>query len=119
MLRLILDRGDVAIPSESMFLIDLDGRKSAREALREAWNHPRVRLWNLPGKPPAIPAGLSREDAYRAAVSAPFVAYAAREGKTRWGDKTPAYIGHIDRLAAIWPEAHFVVLVRDGRDVAL
>ena len=119
MLRLILDRGSVAIPSESMFLIDLDGRKPAPDVLREAWNHPRVRLWKLAGEPPAIPAGLSREEAYRFAVSAPFVAYAEREGKTRWGDKTPAYIGYIDRLAAIWPDARFVVLVRDGRDVAL
>jgi hypothetical protein len=119
MLRLILDRGDVAIPSESMFLIDLDGGKAAPDVLREAWSHPRVRLWNLPGDAPAIPAGLSRDDAYRFAFGAPFVAYAEREGKTRWGDKTPAYIGHIDRLAAIWPEARFIVLVRDGRDVAL
>lgn len=119
MLRLILDRGDVAVPSESMFLIDVGDRKPAADVLRETWNHPRLRSWNLPGEPPAIPAGLSREDAYRFAVSAPFVAYAQREGKLRWGDKTPAYIGHIDRLAAIWPDARFVVLVRDGRDVAL
>lgn len=119
MLRLILDRGDVAIPSESMFLIDAGDGKPAQEVLREVWDHPRVRLWNLPGGPPAIPAGLSREGAYRFAFSAPFVAYAEREGKTRWGDKTPAYIGYIDRLAAIWPDARFVVLVRDGRDVAL
>jgi Sulfotransferase family len=119
MLRLILDRGDVAIPSESMFLIDVDGRQPAETVLREVWSHPRVRLWDLPGEPPAIPAGLNREDAYRFAVSAPFVAYANREGKTRWGDKTPAYISQISRLAAIWPDARFVVLVRDGRDVAL
>ncbi len=119
MLRLILDRGDVAIPSESMFLIDVSDRKPAQGVLREVWNHPRVRLWNLTGQPPAIPPGLRPEDAYRFAVSAPFVAYAKREGKTRWGDKTPAYISHIDRLAAIWPDARFIVLVRDGRDVAL
>jgi hypothetical protein len=119
MLRLILDRGDVAIPPESMFLIDLDSHTPAQELVRDAWNHPRVRLWKLSGEPPVIPAGLSTAEAYRFAVSAPFVAYAKREGKTRWGDKTPAYIGHIDLLAAVWPEAHFVVLVRDGRDVAL
>ena len=119
MLRLILDRGDVAIPSESMFLIDLDVRKPPNELLHDAWNHPRVRLWKLPGDPPALPANLSGADARRFALGAPFVAYAEREGKTRWGDKTPAYIGHIDRVAAIWPEARFLVLVRDGRDVAL
>jgi Sulfotransferase family len=119
MLRLILDRGDVAIPPESMFLIDVDVGQPAEDVLREAWNHPRVRLWNLQAEPPSIPRELSREEAYRFAVSAPFVAYARREGKTRWGDKTPAYIDHVDRLAEIWPDARFVHLVRDGRDVAL
>jgi Sulfotransferase family len=119
MLRLILDRGAAAVPSESMFLLDIDDGKPAEALVREIWDHPRVRLWGLPGGPPPVPAGLSRDEAFRFVVSSPFVAYAATEGKTRWGDKTPAYLGSIDRLAAIWPEARFVVLVRDGRDVAL
>jgi sulfotransferase family protein len=119
MLRLILDRSEVAVPPESMFLLDVDPSQPAEDVLRAAWNHPRVQLWGLSGKPPAMPAGLSGMDAFRFAVSAPFVAYAEREGKRRWGDKTPAYIGHVDRLTAIWPDARFVVLVRDGRDVAL
>lgn len=119
MLRLMLDRGAVAIPPESMFLLDVDASRPAGEVLREAWSHPRVRLWGLAGDPPAPPDGLGPSEAFRFAVSAPFVAYAEREGKTRWADKTPAYIGHVDRLAAIWPDARFVVLVRDGRDVAL
>jgi hypothetical protein len=119
MLRLILDRGDVAVPSESMFLLDIDERTPPEELAREIWDHPRVSLWSLPGGPPPIPPSLSRDEAFRFVVSSPFVAYAAREGKARWGDKTPAYLGSIDRLAAIWPDARFVVLVRDGRDVAL
>src|SRR5687767_8625456 len=119
MLRLILDRGDVAVPPESMFLLDVDPGQPAQDVLRAVWNHPRVQLWGLSGEPPALPAGLNGMDAFRFAVSAPFVAYAEREGKARWGDKTPAYIGHVDQLAAIWPDARFVVLVRDGRDVAL
>ena len=108
MLRLILDRGDVAIPPESMFLLDVDPRQPAEDVLRAAWSHPRVQLWGLTGEPPALPEGMNGADAFRFAVSAPFVAYAEREGKTRWGDKTPAYIEHIDRLAAIWPDARFV-----------
>jgi len=129
MLRLILDRGpDAAIPPESMFLTDLadafalGGPRTAAEAgeLMEAvWNHPKVRLWNLPGPPPAVPAGLEPTDAYRFVVEAPFRAYAAAHGKSRWGDKTPHYVHHVDHLLAIWPQARFVVLVRDGRDVAL
>jgi len=119
MLRLILDRGDVAVPPESMFLLDVDPGQPAEDVLRAAWNHPRVQLWGLSGEPPEVPAGLNGTEAFRFAVSAPFGAYAEQEGKPRWGDKTPAYIGHVERLAAIWPDARFVVLVRDGRDVAL
>lgn len=130
MLRLILDRGpDAAIPPESMFLTDLAEPSAAGGAPRSAeeaealvatvWEHPKVRLWSLPGPPPAVPAGLSGLDAYRFAVEAPFRAYAAAHGKPRWGDKTPHYVHHVDRLATLWPRARFVVLVRDGRDVAL
>jgi hypothetical protein len=66
-----------------------------------------------------VPAGLSGADAYRFIVAAPFAAYAAAHGKPRWADKTPHYVHHIDHLLAVWPRARFVVLVRDGRDVAL
>jgi sulfotransferase family protein len=128
MVRLALDRGRVAIPPESMFLVDfapvrrrggLDEPRAAEAFLRRVWTHPRVRLWGVIGEAPTLPAGLSHEDAYRFAVEAPFRAYAAAEGKTRWADKTPSYLAHVDELAAVWPEARFVVVVRDGRDVAL
>ena len=44
---------------------------------------------------------------------------AAGLGKTRWGDKTPYYALHLDKLITWWPDAKFIHLVRDGRDVAL
>ena len=47
-----------------------------------------------------------------------FACYADRRGKPRYADKTPVYVLHIDRLAALFPESVFVHLVRDGRDVA-
>ena len=37
MLRLILDRGDVAIPPESMFLLDVHPGQPADDVLRTAW----------------------------------------------------------------------------------
>jgi hypothetical protein len=41
------------------------------------------------------------------------------ERKIRWGDKTPYYALHIGLLHAHWPDAQFIHLIRDGRDVAL
>jgi hypothetical protein len=129
MLRLILDRGpDVAIPPESMFLTDLApafargeprGAEAAARLIDEVWRHPKVRLWELPRHPPDVPPGLGPRDAYRFIVEAPFRAYAAKHGKLRWGDKTPHYVHHVEHLLELWPGSRFVVLVRDGRDVAI
>lgn len=41
------------------------------------------------------------------------------EGKTRWGDKTPYYVLHMEMLLEKFPEAQFIHLIRDGRDVAM
>ena len=40
------------------------------------------------------------------------------EGKSRWGDKTPPYIEIVPSLAAMFGDAKFIHLIRDGRDVA-
>jgi hypothetical protein len=45
--------------------------------------------------------------------------YAERAGKPRWGDKTPRYVTSMAKLARAIPEARFVHMIRDGRDVAL
>lgn len=45
--------------------------------------------------------------------------YAAARGKERWGDKSPHYAHHLPEIAAAFPEARFVHLIRDGRDVAV
>jgi hypothetical protein len=44
---------------------------------------------------------------------------AALAGKTRYADKTPMHVLHLRRLGRMFPEARFVHVVRDGRDVAL
>jgi hypothetical protein len=52
------------------------------------------------------------------AVRAFFCAYAERFGKSRWGDKTPTYGMRMPMIAAAVPEARFVQVIRDPRDVA-
>ena len=127
MLRLILDRSpDVAIPTESMILVDFAAEAGGALATdaefdrlaQAVWRHPKVREWALPGGPPAR-AGRTGPAAYRAALEAPFLAYAELHGKPRWADKTPYYVGELDLVKRVFPEARIVNLVRDGRDVAL
>ena len=52
-------------------------------------------------------------------VSELFDLYGATKNKTLVGDKTPGYARHMPLLARLWPQARFLHIVRDGRDVAL
>lgn len=73
---------------------------------------------------------LSREDvlalgtsgqpmSYARFVACIFDLYGRREGKAIVGNKTPDSARRMRTLHALWPEARFVHLIRDGRDVAL
>jgi len=52
-------------------------------------------------------------------IRAFYLMYAEREGKTRYGDKTPGYVREMPRIQRVLPEARFVHIIRDGRDVSL
>jgi len=45
--------------------------------------------------------------------------YTEKFQKPRWGDKTPRYLLHMRQIHSLLPEARFIHLIRDGRDVAL
>jgi hypothetical protein len=45
--------------------------------------------------------------------------YAAANAKRYYGDKTPGYVTQIDELAGMFPDAKFIHIIRDGRDVAM
>ncbi|HEX5132871.1 MAG TPA: sulfotransferase [Candidatus Krumholzibacteria bacterium] len=57
---------------------------------------------------------------YASLVAGVYACYGAvhQPGKPRWGDKNNFYLAHIPALATLFPEARFVHIVRDGRDVA-
>jgi hypothetical protein len=104
LVRAMLDAHPLlAVPPESHFAIE--PRLRLR---RDRW----FRLWGIDA--PDV-RGLDVADAVRAV----FAAYAAAQGKPRYADKTPHYVSHLPLLAQRFPEARFVHVVRDGRDVAL
>ena len=45
--------------------------------------------------------------------------YAKREGKDLWGEKTPHHLWYWRRIHRLFPEARFLLMIRDGRDVSV
>ena len=123
LLRLILNaHPKVAVPPESRFVVELytGADEVDRDAfLEELAAHKMFLAWGLPIETVRTELPNSDRVAFHVAVRGAFRAYARRQGKTRWGDKTPRYVEHISLLATLFPDARFVHLVRDGRNVAL
>lgn len=129
LLRAILDtHPDMAIPGESHFIPEIQKERrqyktprgfQGERFLDALFQHPRFRRWGLSEE--AVRRSF-RDDpplTLAAAFRRVYALFAEDQSKTRYGDKTPAYIHHISTLARLFPEARFVHLVRDGRDVAL
>jgi hypothetical protein len=53
------------------------------------------------------------------AVRTFYAAYTEQQGKPRWGEKTPTYVQKMKLIQRALPEARFIHVIRDGRDVAL
>jgi hypothetical protein len=78
-----------------------------------------VKEWQgMPPDPEEFAAEMS-EATPAAFLDTLYSRYAHQKGAERWGDKTPIYASYMDLLAAIFPTAQFVHIIRDGRDVAL
>lgn len=56
---------------------------------------------------------------FAGAAQAVFLAAARKNNKQRWGDKTPHQVRDISLLAETFPNARFIHMIRDGRDVAI
>lgn len=58
------------------------------------------------------------DDLVRDFVRGWFETYMRRQGKRRWADKTPQTIHVLPYVWELFPDAKFVHMIRDGRDVA-
>lgn len=65
------------------------------------------------------PADLAHHRSFAELTAQLYETWAAREGKPRWGDKTPLYVLELDTLLTLFPHAQVINIIRDGRDVTL
>jgi Sulfotransferase family len=102
LIRLILDSHErIGIPQETGFM----RAYQAHQFIPLKWSG---RNW-------ARRMGWSREELdeeLAAFYDRIFSRYIERQGKQRWGDKTPLHTWHIDGLARLYPDAQFIAMLR-------
>jgi len=96
--------------------IDFSNKAHVQLLTEHVINNNRIKSWGLP---------LDTSTFTNRCYSGPseyinhlFSLYASYAGKTRWGDKTPQHALCIPEILKVYPEAKFIHVVRDGRDVA-
>jgi hypothetical protein len=122
LLRMILNaHPEVAVPPESRFIVELyrSDEVRAEDFLARLDSHQQWASWDTPIENVRSQLAGMTTLSYPEAIEAAYMAFAKNRNKKRYGDKTPRYIEHIPLLSRLWPEAKFVHLVRDGREVAL
>lgn len=128
LLRAMLDAHPaVAVPGESHFIPRMRAarrryeRGGGLDVPRYCADLERDRYFSAWGLPASDVQGfleLAEAGTIEDAIRGTFTCYARSQGKSRWGDKTPAYVLHMPAIATMFPEARFIHVIRDGRDVA-
>lgn len=128
LLRLMLNAHPrIAIPPETRFALPTYFERARFGDLTQEANRRKLAEF-LTGKPAlrwadhdtdrdaTIRAILDAPPTVGSALAAVYAQYAARFDKPRWGDKLPTYIEHVRPLLQMFPDAHLVHVIRDGRD---
>ena len=126
LMRLMLDaHPELTIPPETHFIPDLikafnQGRDTPEEVLKVFTENRRWGDFGI-SESRLLRAlkGVAPLDRPAFPVRAFYDVYAKDQRKPRWGDKTPGYGTVMRRIHNVLPEARFIHMIRDGRDVAL
>ncbi len=128
MLRAMLDsHPDVAVPPESYFVVPILNHAPDYERgdgldldslLADARGNPSFRRnWQLSAESLATLRGDDGPRDTADALARLYACYSSERGKSRYADKTPQHVLHVELLARSFPGSRFVHLIRDGRDV--
>lgn len=129
LLRLLLmSHSRIHIPPETWFIIPLVERLPLHKPLSGAQVQQAVEIITSDYRWPDMGIAAADLKNWAAALGTPMLRdiidlvygdLLRCSGKARLGDKTPPYIAIVPELASLYPDAKFIHLVRDGRDVAL
>jgi hypothetical protein len=126
MLRMMLNsHPQIAVPQEAFFLAhyfterNFSNRKPLSQhkkklILRYFMGNLQFQRWNLPAS--SLQPINNLEITFKQLVGLLYWSYATLQGKKLCGDKTPSFIRKLEFLVNRYPQAHFIHIVRDGRD---
>jgi len=129
LLRLMLnEHPNMAMPAESHFIVNLIERFGTEHILSkneviEAYNIivnlKRWQEWENSKEVLLTQLEILENPTIAKIVNVVFELKLSDSGKQIWGDKTPKYSNYIDKIHNMYPDAKFIHLTRDGRDVCL
>ncbi|WP_299567689.1 sulfotransferase [uncultured Sulfitobacter sp.] len=132
--RVLMASGAIYIPPETYVLgeiIEIWPRTALLPWRERVWlfcayfeKHPEFSTFGLPNLDPFAAQAAAAQVAdrtLRRLIDAFYthLADAQNAPTARWGDKTPYNTHHLPAIGTLYPDAKYVWLVRDGRDVAL
>lgn len=100
---------------------DLSKRENLRVLADEMIFALRNPLWDMPANPRTIVDEILselKEPSFAGIYCAMLERYARWVGKPRWGEKTPNNIFFVKEIKEDIPDAQFICLTRDGRDMS-
>jgi Sulfotransferase family len=117
--RLLDAHSHLAIINETLWITREADRPVTPELVSRLFEYRRFRRLDLPRDEIELLLDGEGPVSYAHFVSGIFDLYGKKHSKPLVGDKSPGYVRKLRKLHALWPEARFVHLIRDGRDVWL
>lgn len=131
LLRLMLTcHPAIVVPPECGFIVWLyakwggwngdENPESLRSFVTDLFACRKFDTWRLDADQVAQRLLGAKPRSYRDLVTEVYLTFAVSRGEMprRWGDKNNFHVRHVEEIRSIFPDALFVHIVRDGRDVA-
>ncbi len=126
--RMLNQHPNLAVPYESHlfntfypllhYYGDLSVTRNRERLIRDILSIEVMRDWD-PGLTFQEISKLVKKNNFHGIFDAIMIAWASKNNKIRWGEKTPSHIDYWEKIVDYWPAVKIVHIVRDGRDVAL
>lgn len=125
----LLESTQYGAPFETQFFVkyfqklssygDLNIKKNFTKLVEDILKERAVSQWNLDLDISLFFESLNNRRIYSEIINELCLIRNKQLGYAAWGDKTPHYVGDISSIYSLFPDAKYLYIVRDGRDVAL